>query len=216
MKINNKGFGVIEGILIVAIIGLLGFVGFKAYQNYTADDADNSAQVTKSNNKTRKEDEKNSKLMTYTNQAAGFSFDYPKEWGEAKESVFEESQKGTYLLIGFANNKELTIGGNGSDYTSDGRGLSPLDDPGFIGGSGSYKTPGKFTESKPLDVVDTVKTKNKGDCVYVALVGEMGEAGSVVYRCNISKGVYYGLNFALDNPTETSKSALKSVVESLK
>jgi len=46
MKTNKKGFGVIEGLLIVAVIALLGFVGYKAYQNHTADDTDTSQQVT--------------------------------------------------------------------------------------------------------------------------------------------------------------------------
>ena len=32
MKINSRGFGVVEGIVIVAIIGLLGFAAYKAYR----------------------------------------------------------------------------------------------------------------------------------------------------------------------------------------
>ena len=212
---NNKGFGIVEGVLIIAVVTLLGFVGFKAYQNYTAEDADNSQQVTKRANKKEKVVE-NKNIKTFTSEAAGFSFDYPAAWGEAKESEFENDQKGTYLYISFSDREGITVGGNGSDYKSLGRGRSPLDDPGYIGSSGNFKSPGKFGDSKDLKVDGTVSTKGKGDCIYSTTEGEMGDTGIAAYRCNLSKGPYYGVNFSLNAPTGDRKAELKNVVESLR
>jgi len=35
MKLNNRGFGAVEVILIIVIVGILGFVGWRAYSVYT-------------------------------------------------------------------------------------------------------------------------------------------------------------------------------------
>lgn len=39
-KLNTKGFGAVEAILIIVVIGILGFVGYRAYQVYTGQKAD--------------------------------------------------------------------------------------------------------------------------------------------------------------------------------
>jgi len=215
LNINNKGFGIVEGILIVAVVALLGFVGFKAYQNYTTEDADNSQQVTKRADKKEKVVESKN-IKTYTSEIAGFSFDYPAAWGEAKESEFESDQQGSYLYVTFSDREGITIGGNGSDYKSPGRGKSPLDDPGYIGSNGGFKSPGKFGDSKTLKVDGTVSTKGKGDCIYSTMEGEMNDTGVAAYRCNLNKSPYYGVNFSLNAPTDDRKAELKTVVESLR
>ena len=85
MKINSRGFGVVEGILIVAIIGLLGFVAYKAYENSTTKEADNSAQIIKS----KKLEPESTQSETRTGQLEGQSIKYtlPEAWVSIDKEV---------------------------------------------------------------------------------------------------------------------------------
>ena len=76
MKLNNKGFGIIEGILILVTVALLGFVGFRAYQNYNADEPDNSQQVNK---RTKNDDKNNNSEVAVTKKNENFMVF--EEWG---------------------------------------------------------------------------------------------------------------------------------------
>ena len=105
MKMNNKGFGAVEVILILVIVGILGFVGYRAYIVYTADTENGSGQNKYGFQK------KDSNLTNYEVKDLNVSFSYPKTWGDVTESSISEtasdnSQTNIGTKITFAEFKE--------------------------------------------------------------------------------------------------------------
>jgi prepilin-type N-terminal cleavage/methylation domain-containing protein len=45
MSSNNKGFSVVEILIVVAVVGLIGFVGWKVYDNRQSDNSKQQAST---------------------------------------------------------------------------------------------------------------------------------------------------------------------------
>lgn len=76
-KLNNKGFTVVEGILIFLALAIIGAVGWYVWQNNKS--SDNSISTTQPVTQ-KPQKEKTVPLKTYTNEEYGFSFEYPETW----------------------------------------------------------------------------------------------------------------------------------------
>jgi len=83
MKKNQKGFSVVEGLLVLVIVGIIGFVGWYVWQSKQKANNFNSSspsqqQTTRETSSV--ENNKNDGLSTYTSTFGGFSFKYPSDW----------------------------------------------------------------------------------------------------------------------------------------
>ena len=156
MKIDQKGFGVVEGILILAVVALLGFVGYSAYKNYTADEPDTSAKVTKSSDSEKSgkdskitDDENNRDIGGYRNEKYGFGFSNLQSNEEPSikliDYVKENTGTGTELIVEFDQVNVSFFSANvsyGSDWD------------GILYGSKPYtKQNGRFV-LHPVDIED--------------------------------------------------------------
>lgn len=85
MKNNQKGFSVVEGILILVVFGLVGFAGWYVYQNRAK--SESKAQQTSHEQAASEQanDTTSTKLpanfVQYENRDYGLKFQYPKAWG---------------------------------------------------------------------------------------------------------------------------------------
>jgi len=77
MKTNQKGFSVVEVILVVVIVGLLGVVGWLVYDRQQDKTAD--SQTTKQTATTSTSEEKKVEFKKYTIENEGLSFSYNPE-----------------------------------------------------------------------------------------------------------------------------------------
>jgi cytoskeletal protein RodZ len=77
MKKNEKGFGVIEALLILVIVGLIGFVGW--YVGQSKQKTNESSTTTYSEQKTEEASEE-STYKEYKDDVRTFKFEYPKDW----------------------------------------------------------------------------------------------------------------------------------------
>lgn len=78
-KLNNKGFGIVEGLLIFVIVGLIGgtiFYVYKANKNIGNGGDGTTIQKNKAGTPAKPENE----LKTYKFDTTGLSFDYPKDY----------------------------------------------------------------------------------------------------------------------------------------
>ena len=84
VKLNNneKGFGIIEGLLIVAVVVLLGYVGYMIYENHnkTTSSATTANTATTTPAKTTTTVDPYAGWKTATSTRAKFSVKYPTNW----------------------------------------------------------------------------------------------------------------------------------------
>lgn len=84
-KINQRGFAIVEGLLILIIITIIGFVVWFVWRaNHAEQQTDNSSITAKSHKKTEPDstfvDGPKAGWKTYTNNKYGFSIEVPKEF----------------------------------------------------------------------------------------------------------------------------------------
>lgn len=92
LRLNSKGFGLIECLLIFVIVGLIGGAGYYVYNaqkntNETLDNTGNSELVLKEQEKEQKSEEPvdpTANWVEYTDPAGKYSLKYPKDWTTAK------------------------------------------------------------------------------------------------------------------------------------
>lgn len=111
---NNRGFTVVEGLLILVIVGMLGYVGWYVWNtnNKTLDtladtDAANSSVAIKS---TAQKDP-TADWVKYSSKAGQFSLKYPASW--VKAFPVESCETDDSLLLLGANNS--SVGAHCSD-----------------------------------------------------------------------------------------------------
>jgi prepilin-type N-terminal cleavage/methylation domain-containing protein len=86
MKANQKGFSVVEVVIVLVVVGLIGGVGFMVYKNHNKKAVTNSAATTTSTKPTTTETKPATKADPYagwksfTSNAGGFSLKYPADW----------------------------------------------------------------------------------------------------------------------------------------
>jgi hypothetical protein len=70
LRNNQKGFGAVEGVLIVAVVVLLGVVGYMVYKNHNKTPANNSKNISANTPTTSKTPSSTATPKTYTAQEA--------------------------------------------------------------------------------------------------------------------------------------------------
>lgn len=78
-KLDSKGFGVVEGLLIVVIIGLIGGVGYYVYSQNKDSSNDATSEATKPAQNEPEMVEGTENWKTETNEEFGFSYKYPAD-----------------------------------------------------------------------------------------------------------------------------------------
>ena len=74
---NEKGFSAVEALIILVIVVLIGGVGYLIYKNHHKAAAPLAVTVTKT---TTTKPAPAVTWKTYSNQQAGFTFQYPASW----------------------------------------------------------------------------------------------------------------------------------------
>jgi type II secretory pathway pseudopilin PulG len=106
MKRNEKGFGIIEALLLIVIVGMLGGAGWLVHksQKATNNSLDNSKNSLESAKAAQEERKKTSSTVvdptadwtTYSSKEGQYSLKYPKTWATAAHP--ESCTPGTLLL----------------------------------------------------------------------------------------------------------------------
>ncbi len=116
-KLNTKGFGVVELILIIVIFGLIGGVG---YYVYNSQKETNTLSGNSDSDNAKKSDE-NSNIKLYADEYAGYTIEYPVSWQVETSSEYSEigqSEVSTTKLTsatGLTLTFEHNFGGRGGD-----------------------------------------------------------------------------------------------------
>lgn len=92
MKNNQKGFSVVEILIVVVIVGLVGTVGWLVYDRQK--NKNNDQQATTNSSEQKKEVSKEEPqaetlpagYVNYENKELGIKFNHPKSWGEVSVS----------------------------------------------------------------------------------------------------------------------------------
>ena len=179
LKLNTKGFGIVEGLLILVIVGLIGGAGYYVYKaqqntNETLDNTGNSEIAAQKKQKKTEEKQIPEGFVEYKNEELGFSFVYPEEWGEVllKEKAGE---KGSEAVLKFSN--ENAIAGKLRTVNFEaGRGTdSPLYASGYVvDGNKVYSAwqynawkAGAWQGNTLVGEIKNAKKINSGDNEYV-------------------------------------------------
>lgn len=124
MKTNQKGFSVVEILIVIVVVGLLGAVGWFVYdrQKSKTSEQPKTTQVEE----TKKETE-TPKLSEYKNDELGFSLSYPTEWGTTTfaEGPLLKFQRGKYKQLSFSKVTNVDVNFVTGAYSS------PLDACGY-------------------------------------------------------------------------------------
>jgi type II secretory pathway pseudopilin PulG len=107
---KQKGFTLVEGLLIVLILSVVGFAGFTVWNNQQSDEAEliETSQIEQKNNEQAQEtvDEISSipdGWVLYEDETYGFSFIHPETWGELS-AVKSDQYDGVYYGLSFSEN----------------------------------------------------------------------------------------------------------------
>ena len=89
---NEKGFNLLEAILIVFILLVIGFVGYMIYHNSHKNNSTNNSIKTTANSSSKQSTSINNvKWKTYSDQQGGFSYQYPSNWTNSVTQLPESS-----------------------------------------------------------------------------------------------------------------------------
>lgn len=99
MKFNQKGFTLIEGLLIVLILSVVCFAGYAVWNNQQ--DKTEYTQIEQSDEKAAIDNlDASSSTVTYVNEEYSFSMDVPKNWETLIDSGPQGEQKSKELWLG--------------------------------------------------------------------------------------------------------------------
>lgn len=165
----------------------------------------------------------------YENAELGYKFAYPSAWGSVSVTTTPiASESGDYVMGRFSANEQAWFGGNATDYAVRGRDGIPTDLPGYLKASGRYYT----VELWRFNTGATLEDRNdlhpieppheeKAGCNTTALItqwdaSELSSVGPAdVARFNLpGTSHYYGVNFVLDHPTDTSREQFNKLIKS--
>jgi len=124
MKQNQKGFSVVEILIVIVVVGLIGTVGWLVYDRQKS--KNNEQPKTTQVEEIKKEPEA-SKLSDYKSDELGLSFSYPTEWGTASltNGPLSKYQSGKYKQLSFSKAINISINFVTGPYSS------PLDACGY-------------------------------------------------------------------------------------
>lgn len=180
MKLNDKGFTVVEGLLIVIALTLIGGVGYFVYDRQSEKKSDTKTSVVTEQEKaeTIQPSAIPQGWVEYKNQELGFSFAHPQTWGVASVSpiTFEHTGKG--YKVSFSNTDlEGMLASEDYDYTGPGRGGIYWEVSG-----GSYRK----LSSEIIDAAEEAKT---GDNYSTQILDQSDKHIVNVYAECVSGGV---------------------------
>jgi hypothetical protein len=158
-KLNQKGFGVVEGILIFVAVALIAGTGYYVYKQSQNSDSSKSDQSI-----AEKSEPKKPKFSEYKNAALGVSLSYPVEWGVAtlENGSLLKFQHGEYKHLTFSKADSASINFVTGAYSS------PLDACGY---DDAVQNAQHFFNSKQASVIGWSGTNIKQ---YVAGQGSSG------------------------------------------
>lgn len=157
MKVSQKGFSVVEILIVVVVVGLIGGAGWYVWQsNNKSDKSTNTASTTPTT--TDKSTEKPAEetipadYIWYENKEIGFKFAYPKSWGTIQRTgddtpdLITNGLNGHALRTAFQNGDKNTFprgnGLNGDTAVGTDEGLYG---GGYIEKDGKYYSVAKYT-----------------------------------------------------------------------
>ncbi len=108
MKKNQKGFGALEGILILVIVGLVGFVGWYIWD---ANNKSNEIIGTTSQPANSADSKMSKSTQTYTDPT-GFTLKYPADWVFAAAGSKDASGEGEFGSNEFVSKANYQAGNN--------------------------------------------------------------------------------------------------------
>lgn len=156
MKNNQKGFGLIEGLLMLVIFGLIGFVGWYVWHSKNNTNSSYNNAVTSSESPGASA----AKWLSYKNNDAGLTFQYPSIWKSAVDPTIRNDD-GTF---GGVNGTVTSPNGNKLDwvfYIVGGKGGDCVPNPGDVAFSAAAKCSSKQIIS--LEKAQSVKPPTNKD-----------------------------------------------------
>jgi hypothetical protein len=125
MKKNEKGFSVVEALLILVIVGLISFVGWYVWKSKNKASThliNTQTSIESPSPSTTQEPKLPNGFVAFSNSDTGISFAYPKTWGDVKIGPSPESAHlvaGSEYQIDFTLNKSVTAGVVSTDRKHD-------------------------------------------------------------------------------------------------
>jgi prepilin-type N-terminal cleavage/methylation domain-containing protein len=125
MKTNQKGFSVVEILIVIVVVGLLGAVGWLVYDRQKSSNKEQASSTTQTE-QIKKEPEA-PKSSVYKNDELGLSLSYPTEWGTASlaDGPLSKYQSGKYKQLSFSKVTNVSVNFVTGPYSS------PLDACGY-------------------------------------------------------------------------------------
>lgn len=218
MKRNQIGsVGILSIVLILLVLGLGGFAAWRYFDENKTDTPQTSQQASSA-------DELPEGFVLYENQEAGFSFGYPREWGEVRIEEFDSPSKGdTYLYAIFSNNDNTHFGGDRQDYSHDGRGRVPTDSPGYVKSGLSYLFYSEFGKKGELVEIENASSLEEIEAANTTGLYQKGavfgdEIESLqqydIVRYNLDQYPYFGVNFVL-SVNESDQEEQKQFIDTV-
>ncbi len=109
MRVNQKGFSVVEILIVIVVVGLLGAVGWLVYDRQN--NKTNTAQTTQNTSvakesETKKETDPYASWKTKCDDKAGLCFKYPSDWKveEASDTYISVVSPGTTARVAYQPN----------------------------------------------------------------------------------------------------------------
>jgi len=125
MDKNQKGFGIVEILIIIVIVGLIGTVGWLVYDRQKSKDTETPS--TTNTSQTTNTEAETPKMSDYNSDELGLSLSYPSEWGAASlgDGPLSKYQSGKYKQLTFSNQANVSVNFVTGAYSS------PLDACGY-------------------------------------------------------------------------------------
>lgn len=158
MKVNRKGFSVVEILIILVVVGLIGGAGWHVWQSKNKSDKSTASTTPTTTTATDKSTEKPAEAtlpadyIWYENKDIGFKFAYPKSWGTIQRTgddtpdLITNGLNGHALRTAFQNGDKNTFPRgnelNGDTAVRNGEGLYR---GGYIEKDGKYYSVDKYT-----------------------------------------------------------------------
>jgi hypothetical protein len=210
MTKNEKGFGAVGILLIIAALGIIGFAGWRVYKaNQEAPQApnNNSAEQSKT---TPQEETIPQGWEKYENKDLGFSFAYPAEWGEVVQNDGYESYEGGHYLFSFSENDQFKVAAKTADYKYTGMPRGGLHVDGFTDFDERYQEILKFEQGLEGYEGGDVVAKSANSIVYT---GIDGVDYNVVVHGIAKTNKLPGLDFALAIPFSAFDLSDQAILE---
>ncbi|MGZ6005149.1 MAG: hypothetical protein ACXWLH_03275 [Candidatus Saccharimonadales bacterium] len=131
-KLNNRGFGVVEVLLVLVIIAMVGGIGWYIVKGpKKANHIVKETPLVKPPAKKTVKSNVPSGYTSYENKELGFKFDAPAEWGSVILGK-ANPKAGKEVDISFSNNSKVTVTAASKDWKAQSMGFecsSPLNLP---------------------------------------------------------------------------------------